>query len=173
MPHHRKNTRLPPSHYLGQQRYFFTICCDGRKPHLCNPVLAQNVLHLLKDCAARYNFLLHAFCLMPDHVHFLAEGVLPLSDVREFVRIFKQHSAFAFRKTSPARLWERSYYDYILRPSDHVESVACYIWWNPVRKKLCARPEDFPFSGSQTIKWMKRAPAGGSWLAPWKTAEPA
>jgi len=97
----------------------------------------------------------------------------PASDVREFVRLFKQHTAFEFRKTSPVRLWEKSYYDYILRPSDSIESVARYIWWNPVRKNLCARPEAFLLSGSQTIAWMKCAAAGTSWSAPWKTQEPA
>src|SRR6266481_9894571 len=29
-----------------------------------------------------------------------------------------------------------SYYDHILRPSDQIEDVACYIWWNPVRKNF-------------------------------------
>ena len=173
MPYRRKNTRLSPSHYLGERRYFITICCDGRKPHLSNPPVAQDILCVLKKFAARYNFLLHAFCLMPDHVHFLAEGTHPLSDVRELVRLFKQHTAFAFRKSSPTLLWEKSYYDYILRPSDSVESVACYIWWNPVRKHLCARPEDFSLSGSQTIAWMKCAATVPSWFAPWKTPEPA
>jgi putative transposase len=173
VPYHRKNTRLRPSHYIGQRRYFITICCDGRKPRLHYPPFAQDVLRLLKQYAARYNFLLHAFCVMPDHLHFLAEGTHPTSDVREFVRLFKQHTAFEFRKTSSVRLWEKSYYDYILRPSDSIESVACYIWWNPVRKNLCARPEAFSLSGSQTIPWMKRAAAGISWSAPWKNPEPA
>lgn len=173
MPYLRKNTRLPPAYYLGQHRYFITICCDARKPNLRDPSFAEDVLQLLKTYAARQSFLLHAFCVMPYHIHFLAEGSHPLSDLREFVRLFKQHTAFEFRKTSPAHLWEKSYYDYILRPSDSIESVACYIWWNPVRKNLCASPGAFSLSGSQTIAWMKCAAGGVSWSAPWKTPEPA
>ena len=96
---------------------------------------------------------------MPDHFHLLAEGLHDRSDLSEFIRVFKQRSAFAFRKshrhpavvaglqTRATTLWEMSYYDHILRPSDRIEDVACYIWWNPVRKKLCARPQEFPFSG--------------------------
>jgi hypothetical protein len=61
-----------------------------------------------------------------------------------------------------------SYYDHILRPSDPIEDVACYIWWNPVRQKLCTRPHEFPYSGSQTIDWMKRSATNPSWSAPWK-----
>jgi REP element-mobilizing transposase RayT len=106
---------------------------------------------------------------MPDHSHVLAEGLHERSDLREFIRVFKQRSAFAFRKSHCRRLWEMSYYDHILRPSDGIEDVACYIWWNPVRKQLCARPQEFPFSGSQTIDWIKRSSAVPSWSAPWKT----
>jgi REP element-mobilizing transposase RayT len=106
---------------------------------------------------------------MPDHSHVLAEGLHDRPDVREFIRVFKQRSAFAFRKSHRRRLWEMSYYDHILRPSDRIEDVACYIWWNPVRKQLCARPQEFPFSGSQTIDWIKRSSAVPSWSAPWKT----
>jgi hypothetical protein len=66
-----------------------------------------------------------------------------------------------------------SYYDYILRSSDVIEHVAAYIWWNPVRKRLCDEPRQFRFSGSETIAWMKRPLAGAEWSAPWKRKEPA
>jgi hypothetical protein len=110
---------------------------------------------------------------MPDYLHILAEGTQPGADLREFIRIFKQDTAFAFRKTCSTRLWEKSYYDYILRPSDCVESVACYIWWNPVRQHLCECPRAYGFSGSQTIDWMKSVQQVSSWAAPWKSNEPA
>ena len=67
------------------------------------------------------------------------------------------------------RLWEKSYYDYILRLGDSVEGIACYIWWNPVRKNLCSDPAQFRFSGSQTIDWIRRSAIGDSWSAPWKS----
>jgi hypothetical protein len=66
-----------------------------------------------------------------------------------------------------------SYYDYILRSSDVIEHVAAYIWWNPVRKRLCDEPRQFRFSGSETIAWMKRPLADAEWSAPWKRKEPA
>jgi len=169
MPLHRRVVRLSPEKYFGRQAYFVTICCDRRAPFLRNPATAQSVLALLLQCAATHSFRLHAYCLMPDHSHVLAEGLHDRSDLREFIRVFKQRSAFAFRKSHRRRLWEMSYYDHILRPSDRIEDVACYIWWNPVRKKLCARPQEFSFSGSQTIDWIKRSSAAPSWSAPWKT----
>ena len=88
---------------------------------------------------------------MPDHLHILVEGAHDRCDLLEFIRLFKQRTAFQFRKSHRRALWESSYYDHVLRPGDQIEDIACYIWWNPVRKRLSTRPQEFPYSGSQTI----------------------
>jgi putative transposase len=161
MPWQRRNTRLARENYLGRQSYFVTICCDFRRPYFDEAVVAQGVVDLLIECAARDSFQLHAFCLMPEHMHVLAEGGDDRSHLLEFIRVFKLRAAFAFRKSHGRRLWEMSYYEHILRGSDSVEAVATYIWWNPVRRGLCERVEDFPFSGSRTVDWKRRC-SGGS-----------
>jgi putative transposase len=160
--------RLAAPNYLGRQTYFVTICCDRRAPHFREQAIAQGLLSSLLECAAGCSFRLHAFCLMPDHVHILAEGIHDRCDLREFIRLFKQRTAFAFRKLRGCALWEMSYHDHILRSSDCVEDVASYIWWNPVRQGLCAHPGEYPYSGSQTIDWIRRSALGTSWSAPWK-----
>ncbi|HLZ12608.1 MAG TPA: transposase [Candidatus Acidoferrum sp.] len=165
---HRKNPRLSAKNYFGRQSYFITICCDRRTQYLAAAPFALHVVQIFLECAAKHSFLAHAYCVMPDHIHFLAEGTCADSDLREFVRLFKQRTAFAFRKRRGLPLWEMSYYEHILRPADAVEEVATYIWWNPVRKNLCPTPQEFPFSGSQTIDWMNRALLGTRWSAPWK-----
>jgi putative transposase len=169
MPVRRRNTRLGRDNYVGLRTYFVTICCDRRVPHLQEPSIASRIMALLIGCAVRYSFQLHAFCLMPDHVHILAEGTRDDCDLLEFIRVFKLRTAFEFRKSHRCRLWEMSYYDHILQPSDSIEQVAAYVWWNPVRKGLCARPGDFPYSGSQTVDWIQRSgrPLDRSPSLPW------
>ena len=173
MPGSRRNSRLSDINYLGCRTYFITICCDRRQRSLADARSAQAVLASLYKADADYRFILHAFCAMPDHLHILAEGIDPSSNLREFIRLFKQCSAFAFRRYSGGPLWEKSYYDYILRPADAIEHVARYIWWNPVRSNLCARPGDFPFSGSQSLSWMSVTEQSPSWRAPWKSSPPS
>ena len=155
MPACRRNTRLVRENYLGRRTYFVTICCDRRTPHLRERPVAIRAMGLLIECAARHSFLLHAFCLMPDHAHILAGGMGEDCDLLGFIRVFKLRTAFEFRKSHRCQLWEKSYYDHILRPLEPVEQVAAYTWWNPVRKGLCAHPRDFPYSGSQTIDWIE------------------
>jgi putative transposase len=125
--------------------------------------VAQRILQILFACANRHSFKLHAYCAMPDHLHILAEGLQEYSDLREFIRLFKQRTAFAHRQTHHRVLWEMSYYDHILRPNEPLEIAAAYIWQNPVRKKLCTDPALYPFSGSQSIPWIRpRSCSGGS-----------
>jgi putative transposase len=168
MPH-RKKTRLPSQNYIGHQAYFITICCDLRRPYLADATTARRVIALLHECAASQSFLLHFYCAMPDHVHLLVEGNIPNADVVNLIRTFKLRTAFEFRKRRGIRLWEMSFYDHILRHADAIEDVARYIWWNPVRKALCLSPEDFPYSGSQTTRWMQQPARVCSWTPPWKT----
>ncbi len=172
MPTHRKNPRLASENYFGRHTYFITIVCNHRMRYLAPAREAHRVLTTLSQCTANSSFQLHAYCIMPDHLHILIEGTHDTSNLREFVRLFKQLTAFQFRKFQDRQLWEMSYYDHILRSSDTIESVAAYIWGNPVRKQLCTHPNDFPFSGSQTINWMNHPHNDPAWRAPWHPANP-
>jgi putative transposase len=171
MPFHRRPTRLPAAYYIGTKAHFVTICCDLRRPYLANEAVAEMVLAHMMDCARQNSFVVHAYCVMPDHVHFLAQGVAPSADLLRFVRILKLRTAFGFRKAQGHRLWEKSYYDHILRNADSIEDVAMYIWWNPVRKQLCCSPWEFRFSGSQSIPRNTQALATPTWVPPWRRAK--
>jgi putative transposase len=165
----RKNIRLPRPNYSGHQWYFLTACTQNRIPHLQGAELVSQHLVLLAEQAQRGSFNVPAYCFMPDHLHLLVSGLKDDSNCLAFMRTFKQRSGLAFWRSSEGRLWQHKFYDHILRPQDQWESVAYYIWMNPVRKGLCARPEEWPFSGSQTMDWktLMRAPCR-QWSPPWK-----
>jgi len=59
--------------------------------------------------AARANFTLHAYCVMPDHVHFVLEALADTCDLIPFVDGFKQQTTYEFSKTRATRLWQRRY----------------------------------------------------------------
>jgi REP-associated tyrosine transposase len=153
----RKPIRLDPSNYRGKRAYFVTICCQKRLPAFANYPDASWLVTELIACAANQNFFLHAYCVMPDQVHFLAEGAQDRCDLVQFVSVLKQQSGFAFRGKYGRPLWQARYYDYILRKPDATDAIAWYIWMNPVRRGLCSLPHEYPFSGSLTVDWKQRA----------------
>ena len=89
----RKRIRLPKGEYLGRRWYFVTVCSYQRQPLLIRPGVARSVLNRLREVSAAHSFSVHAYCVMPNHAHFLAEGTNDGSDLLEFVAAFKHRTA--------------------------------------------------------------------------------
>ncbi|MBI4166649.1 MAG: transposase [Acidobacteria bacterium] len=165
----RKNIRLPRTAYIGQQWYFLTTCTQERAPFLSDRGHIQELLTSLKDGAAAQRFAIQAYCFMPNHLHLLASGESDTSDCMAFINLFKPTSGFVFKQRTGQRLWQHKSYDHILRPGDSWQAVAWYIWMNPVRQSLCPRPEDWPYSGSETVDWRRLlTPPEQLWTPPRK-----
>ena len=92
---------------------------------------------------------------MPDHLHLLV-GADAEADLVGFLKSLKQRTGWWFRnrhlagslKASPTSLWQKSYYDHVVRSEEDLLQIARYIVGNPVRAGLVESPEDYPFSGS-------------------------
>ncbi len=116
---------------------------------------------------------MHAYCVMPDHLHLLVAGAAESSNLVKFVEAFKQDTGVEFERKSRQPLWQFKYYDHILRGKDSADRVARYIWMNPVRKGLSRAPGEFEFAGSFTELGLKMLNAGRveEWTPPWRTAK--
>jgi putative transposase len=164
----RKTLRLPTETYRGQRLHFVTLCCHERKAALRNPEIALRLIDLLRETSAQLSFSVHAYCFMPDHAHILLEGLLPESNLIKFMKLFKQRTAFEYKKTHGHSLWQASYYDHLLRTIDATDDVAWYIWMNPVRKGLAKNPWEYPFSGSFTVPFRRKPFPPNLWIPDWR-----
>ena len=164
----RQRIRLPQGEYGGNRVYFLTLCCQARRPWFKSPARAMWVIQELKERSCQERFLIHALCVMPDHVHLLVEGESPDCNVIRFVSSLKQETGYAFKQETGEALWERSFFDYILRNDREVHGIAWYIWMNPVRKHMVEAPAWHPYSGSFTVEWPPQARPDPGWRPPWK-----
>jgi len=172
--HFHRDIRLAPRNYRGRQSYFVTICCNERRSIFADHRRCLWLVDLFRsECAAK-DFALHAYCVMPDHFHFLAEGTTPASDLLALIKGFKIKSSRAHLRETQQILWQRRFYDHILRPREAPEAVAWYIWMNPVRQGLSTVPGEYAFAGSFTRLAERLKPSAGIWTPPWKlTTAPA
>jgi putative transposase len=168
VPLYNKQIRLNREAYQRPRIYFVTICCAQRLRVFQEQSRGQQVLAELLRCSLRFKFTLHAYCVMPDHLHLVAQGQALECDLLGFIDNFKQRAGFRYKQECGMPLWQSCYYDHILRAQDHVEDVACYVWWNPVRAGLCADPKEYALSGSQTLEWMGQRGEKAQWEPPWK-----
>jgi putative transposase len=187
----RKTIRLDPSRYLGRNIYFLTFCCEGRARVFGNADRALWIVEMIRKEAVdrieaqprkeaahlkvaptkentKDEFLVHAYCAMPDHVHVVVEGASDGSDVGRFVKAFKQVTAFYYKQETGERLWQKKYYDHILRGSDSLDAVMWYVWLNPVRAGLCEDARSYAYSGSFTLDWNGKSLSVEKWVPPWK-----
>ena len=164
----RKRIRLPFGDYHGNRVYFLTLCCQARRPWFQTPARATWFIHQLEDHGHWHKFLVHAFCVMPDHVHLLVEGKSVDCNLIRFVSSLKQQTGYTFKQETGEPLWERSFFDYTLRNDREADGVAWYIWKNPVRKRLVADAGLYRYSGSFTVPWPPQAKADIEWEPPWR-----
>ena len=144
----RRPGRLPGVSYVGIRRYLLTLCTAEREPWFTDGVLVNQLRSQLRQSAADHGFAVPAQCIMPDHVHLLAEGTTVRSDVRRFVSSLKQRLGFRFSQERGGRLWQDGYHDRILRDDEATLTVVRYILENPVRAGLVKRFSDYPYSES-------------------------
>lgn len=164
----RKTIRLPAENYRGKRLFFVTLCCDGCHIALEESSGAEWLIGHLSTNAAEHDFAVHAYCVMPDHLHLLVEGMNDGCELRRFISSFKQRTAFWYWQRFRTSLWQPRFYDHVLRKPEDIEAVAWYIWMNPVRKGICSAPQDYPLSGSFTLDWRKRCSPASAWSPPWK-----
>lgn len=85
---------------------------------------------------------------MPDHIHLLLQPEIE-SDLVKFIQHYKSWTTRqAWKHGIQGKLWQRSFYDHILRNGDDLERHLRYIIENPVRAGIVDDWREFPYSGS-------------------------
>jgi len=116
--------------------------------HLKSPALATLVQNaLLYHDQTKYR--LAAWVVMPNHVHLLCTPCADysLAQVMHSLKSFTSSEANRILDRT-GRFWQKEYFDRYIRNARHYAKVVSYIESNPVKAKLCEKPEDWPFSSA-------------------------
>ncbi len=108
----------------------------------------------ISRAARAWRFAVLAYCFMPDHLHLLVEAVAEDADLVKFAHAVKQRTGYEYRRVSTDWLWQKGYFEHVLRDDEGTPIVARYILANPVRAGLCTEPADYAFAGS--LVWSKQ-----------------
>ena len=140
----RQSLRLPGFDYHPSYIYHLIWGTYRRKPSLSRSALTVKLVDLLTE-EVKGQVRIYAYCFMPDHVHLLVSGI----DPRKFAQRYKGRSTRIYWETGGVgKLWQRGFYDHVLRKEEDVKQLARYILGNPVRKGLVEDYRGYPFSGS-------------------------
>ncbi len=132
----KASRRLPDFNYIGRYRYLITICTYKGKTAFRYPVTTRDCIKNLRELSAKYEFDIICYCFMPNHLHVLAKGKSDTSDLRNFIRIYKQITSYYHKQKTGYQLWQRGFDDRVLRNSEDSEEVCSYTMYNPVRRNI-------------------------------------
>jgi putative transposase len=90
-------------------------------------------------------YLLHEFVVMPDHFHVL---LTPKTSLEKAVQFIKGGFSYRAKKElgSGMEIWQKGFSDHRIRDAKDYLRHVDYIRENPVRKYLCERVEEYPYS---------------------------
>jgi len=127
--------------------YFITIdCWAGRQ--LFKGEIAEILTDQLLRCRQKGYFLLHEFCLLPNHVHILLTPAGGTA-LEKAVQMIKGGASYRIGKVRRVHtLWQDGYHDWRCRAEKDFQSYAKYIRENPVKAGLVTKPEDWPYSSA-------------------------
>ena len=164
----RRPVRVRGFAYRGLHRYFLTTCTYRRTPYFSDPRHASGLSTRISPIFREYSFDVLAYCVMPDHVHILLEGLSEEADFRKAVRVWKLRTGHAWRLSNEVPLWQIGYWERVLREDDDTRAVVRYVLQNPVRTGLVAQHGDYQWTGSARWSLNELAEHAGDWEPPWK-----
>jgi REP element-mobilizing transposase RayT len=111
---------------------------------MVGPVIEGALLHF---DAERYR--LHAWCVMPNHVHALFTPMSPHS-LSSIVHSWKSFTAKKINAVlgRTGQVWFEEYFDRKIRNEKHFEDARHYIEHNPVKARLCREPLEWRYSSA-------------------------
>jgi putative transposase len=147
--HHRRSIRLRNYDYSQCGRYFVTICIQNREcllgsisqGHFLASESGKVVQQSLKALQQNHpETTIESWVVMPNHIHFILE-IHQQTDVAlgELVRQFKYTTTKqinALRNSPGTKIWQRNYYENIIRTDRGHQIIRDYIQQNPIRWEI-------------------------------------
>ena len=129
--------------------YFVTTDTWQKHPLFINTALANIVVEQILSCRDRGFYKLHAFVLMPDHLHVLLTPG-ETTTVEKAMQMIKGGSAHRMGLERPNKfpVWHAGFHDRWMRDAEEYRSSMRYIEQNPVEAVLVEWSEDYVFSSA-------------------------
>lgn len=151
MDHHRKDLRLKNYDYRWNGAYFITITCQGREPFFAYSPPVQEIFQFAFASIEKK----YPYCqvlekvIMPDHLHFilLFSGDDSLEERKSLSTIIQEFKSLVTRAfiekvkagqlpTFHEKIWQKGFYEHVIRGEEEVYQVRKYIQENPLKLAL-------------------------------------
>jgi putative transposase len=129
---------------------------------------ARLFLKIIYGYKRQGRFHLHAFVVMPEHVHLLFTPAIDISLERamQFIKGGYSHAA-GVEFGSRREIWQRGFTDHRVRNVEDFENHRTYIHQNPVERRLVISAPEYrygsAFPGFKLDSWLKLHELAAGW----------
>jgi putative DNA methylase len=163
--------RAFPSHTLTSGQAFAALgrlldAARSGPTYLRQPIIADIVVEAIyHNATVLGRYILHAFVVMPNHVHMLVSPHVPVPELTKTLKSFTAKRANQSLGLTGNLFWQEESYDHLARTQREVQRIRLYIEYNPVRAGLVRKAGDYRWSSASRTD----LPVGGrvpGWLSP-------
>jgi putative transposase len=137
---------------------------NNRETLFHTPIDFVTYLDWLRIAAAQFSVAVHAYALMPNHVHLLLSPKEPQSLAKLMQSLGRRYAQFFNQKHGrTGTIWEGRYRSSLIDP-DYLLRCQRYIELNPIRSGLESLPADYPWTsysshvGGKAEAWLQDHP---------------
>lgn len=98
--------------------------------------------------SVRRFYKLHAYVVMPNHVHVIWLPMIPLPRVLQWLKAITAKRAKRLLGLSSSAFWQEEYYDHWIRSDRELQKITRYVEWNPVKAGLAGSIEEWRWSSA-------------------------
>jgi len=147
--HHRRSIRLQSHDYTQNGTYLVTIVCRDRASLLDDPHFRAGAEEAWRWLAVQYEYVhLDQYVVMPNHLHGLivirgtrrgGSRTAPTAKRKPLGRLVAAFKTVSTKRINEMRgtpglpVWQRNYYEHVVRSEDELNRVRQYILDNPTR----------------------------------------
>jgi putative transposase len=131
----RKRQRLRDFDYSSPGFYFVTICTAGRAVRLVGAVETLIRDEMLALSVRFPGAILDEHVVMTDHVHLILQlngATVPLPRIIQAFKSLTTIASARMLRMSGLRIWQRGYYDRVIRSDEELLALRQYIRNNPL-----------------------------------------
>jgi putative transposase len=127
--------------------YFVTLCTIMRQNFLANQRV-HSALIRYGEVGVERGYALGRYVIMRDHIHLFVRGTIDFK-LGTWVGGLKRIVAAAV--TGGRGIWQRRFFDHVIRNGESYSEKWNYVRENPVRASLVANADDWPFQGEIVV----------------------
>ena len=135
--------------YVADAIYFVTAVTKDRQPLFNDPANIALLRQTIREVKEFYPFEMRGYGFLPDHFHLLFHVEMETAVTKilhSIKRNFTINHKKAFNISETISLWQKRFWDHVIRDERDYLNHLHYIHYNPVKHGLVTKPEDYPYT---------------------------